>query len=207
MLPEVNITILSVTQLNTFLKLLKRMSGDLKKRCKSMIIRNIVTVIFLFAIVACKNISEKKIANPGPGKNEMADLNRYFVQKDRERIQNYIERKNLKMTESPTGLWYQIVKEGTGDTFVESDKVIMNFECSLLDGTRCYSSEKLGPKEVILGRSELEPGLNEGLRLLKPGSEAIFILPPFLAHGLLGDGKMIPSRAIIVYNVNILRAK
>ena len=42
----------------------------------------------------------------------MADLNSYLVQKDRERIQNYIERKNLNMTESPTGLWYQILNEG-----------------------------------------------------------------------------------------------
>ena len=31
----------------------------------------------------------------------MAELNRYMVQKDRERIENYIDRKNLKMTESP----------------------------------------------------------------------------------------------------------
>ena len=57
------------------------------------------------------------------GKNEMADLNRYLVQKDRERIQNYIERKNLKMTESPTGLWYQIIKEGEGEKFSDNDKV------------------------------------------------------------------------------------
>ena len=137
----------------------------------------------------------------------MADLNRYFVQKDRERIQNYIERKNLNMTESPTGLWYQILKDGAGNFFTDKDKVILGYECSLLDGTKCYSSISLGPKEVIMGRSEIEPGLNEGLRMLKPGSEAIFILPPYLAYGLLGDGKKIPSRAIIVYNVNILQTK
>jgi FKBP-type peptidyl-prolyl cis-trans isomerase len=43
--------------------------------------------------------------------------------------------------------------------------------------------------------------------MLKPGAEAIFIMPPFLAYGLIGDGKMIPPRAVIVYNVNILQAK
>ena len=66
--------------------------------------------------------------------------------------------------------------------------------------------EVLGPKEIVLGRSQLEPGLNEGLRMLKTGAEATFILPPFLAYGLIGDGKKIPSRAVIIYNVNILRA-
>lgn len=183
------------------------MYGNLRKNCNNMIIRCVVFFYLMSALVSCKNNSEKIIANPRPGKNEMADLNRYFIQKDRERIQNYIERKNLRMTESPTGLWYQIVEEGAGDFFTDNDKVILDFKCSLLDGTLCYSSNKNGSKEVILGKSEMEPGLNEGLRLLKPGAEATFIMPPFLAYGLIGDGKMIPSRAVIVYNVYILRAK
>jgi FKBP-type peptidyl-prolyl cis-trans isomerase FkpA len=183
------------------------MFGDLKIRCNYMVIKYIGVILLLFVFVSCKNNSEKRIANSRPGKNEMADLNRYFVQKDRERIQNYTERKNLKMTESPTGLWYQIIKEGVGANFSDNDKIILDYECSLLDGTKCYSSEILGPKEVILGRSEMEPGLNEGLRMLKPGAEAIFIMPPFLAYGLIGDRKRIPSKAVIVYNVNNLRAK
>jgi FKBP-type peptidyl-prolyl cis-trans isomerase FkpA len=170
-----------------------------------MIIRSISYFFILVALISCRNVSDKTIVNSLPGKNEMVDVNRYLVQKDRERIQSYIERKNLKMTESPTGLWYQILNEGTGRRLSESDKIKMEYDCSLLDGTNCYSSKNLGVKELILGRSELEPGLNEGLRLLKPGAEAIFIIPPFLAYGLVGDGKKIPSRAIIVYNVNILR--
>jgi len=135
----------------------------------------------------------------------MADLNKFLVQKDRERIKNYVERKNLKMRESPTGLFYEIIKEGSGKTFTDNDKVVMDYECSLLDGTKCYSSSDLGSKKIIIGRTEIEAGLNEGLRLLKPGAQAIFIIPPFLAYGLIGDRKMIPSRAVIVYNVNILQ--
>ncbi|HZK61219.1 MAG TPA: FKBP-type peptidyl-prolyl cis-trans isomerase [Anaerovoracaceae bacterium] len=142
-----------------------------------------------------------------PDKNEMVDLNRYFVQKDRERIQNYIERKNLKMTESPTGLWYHIIKEGDGVKFTDSDKVNLDYECSLLDGTKCYSSKELGQMEVVIGKSKMESGLNEGLRMLSQGGEAIFIMPPFLAYGFIGDGRKIPSRAVIVYNIYNLRAK
>lgn len=183
------------------------MSGDLKKIYNVMIIRSLVVILSLFALIACKNNPEKSSARSKPGKNEMADLNRYLVQKDRERICNYIERKNLKMTESPTGLWYLIIKEGSGTLFTDNSKVVFDYDCSLLDGTKCYSSQTLGSKEVIIGRSEIEPGLNEGLRLLRPGAEAIFIIPPFLAYGFVGDRKMIPSRAIIVYNINILAAK
>jgi FKBP-type peptidyl-prolyl cis-trans isomerase FkpA len=172
-----------------------------------MVIRYLTIMFIIVFLVSCREKTGNNLRTSNPDKNEMADLNRYLIRKDRERIKNYIERKNLKMVESPTGLWYQIIKEGTGKVFTSNDKIVMNYESSLLDGTRCYTSKDLGPREVVLGQSEIEPGLNEGLRLLKPGAEAIFILPPFLAYGLIGDRKMIPPRAVIVYNVNILQSK
>jgi len=183
------------------------MRGDLKIRLNVMWIKNLIILFLILSIGSCREKQGNKINNPKPGKNEMAELNKYLVQKDRERIMNYIERKSLNLTESPAGLWYQIIKEGEGQAFTDNDKVVMDYECSLLDGTKCYSSKDLGAKEVVLGRSEMEAGLNEGLRLLKPGAEAIFIIPPFLAYGLVGDRKMIPARAVIVYKVNILPVK
>jgi FKBP-type peptidyl-prolyl cis-trans isomerase FkpA len=179
------------------------MHGGLKIRNYRMAIKYAVFIILLSAFISCRNNSEKDMVKQGPGEEEMVDLNRYFVQKDRERIQNYIERKNLNMTESPTGLWYQIIKQGNGDTFKDNCKVVYDYECFLLDGTKCYSSESLGNKEVVIGKSEMEAGLNEGLRLLKQGSEAMFILPPFLAYGLIGDGKKIPPRATLVYSITV----
>jgi FKBP-type peptidyl-prolyl cis-trans isomerase len=183
------------------------MFGDLKISRNWPEFGNIMVLALAVFLVSCSEKPGNANINSKPGKNEMADLNKYLIRKDRERIKNYIERKNLKMNESPTGLWYQIIREGSGNVFSNSDKIVMDYECSLLDGTRCYSSKDLGPKEITLGRSEIEPGLNEGLRLLKPGAEATFIIPPFLAYGLIGDRKMIPSRAVIVYNVNILQPK
>lgn len=171
-----------------------------------------VTRIALFLLIlssfSCNNNKESGVINAKkPGEKELADLNSYLVQKDRERIQNYAVRKKLKMKESRSGLWYMIKKEGQGDFFKDNDRIVMDYECSLLDGTKCYSSKKQGPKEIILGRNEIESGLNEGLRMLKPGGEAIFILPPFLAFGILGDNKAIPPRATLVYEIKILNEK
>jgi len=166
-----------------------------------------IFIIIMFLSGSCRNETDNRKAQVKPGNREMADLNRYLVQKDREIIQNYIERKDLRMTESPTGLWYLIKNEGKGQYLKDNDRIAMNYECELLDGTVCYSSDDSGPKRVILGKTDVEPGLNEGLRLLRPGAEALFILPPFLAFGLVGDGKKIPPRTIIVYSVSILIEK
>jgi len=174
---------------------------------RNLIYRFIFVLLLFVAFSSCRQGYEKNSAVPQPDRNDMADLNMYMVRKDRERIQNYIERKNLRMTETKTGLWYQILKEGDGEIFREKDKLIMDYECSLLDGTKCYSSIDQGPREVVIGRSEIEAGLNEGLRLLKSGSEAIFIIPPFLAYGLIGDRKSIPPRAVLVYRVYVRTKK
>ncbi|MCU0472411.1 MAG: FKBP-type peptidyl-prolyl cis-trans isomerase [Bacteroidales bacterium] len=166
-----------------------------------MIIRSLIISLLSLVIFSCNSDQGKIIEKSGPGKKEMSDLNRYFVQKDRERIESYIGRKKLKMTESPTGLWYAILSEGNGDYFTDNDKVILEYEVALLDGTSCYSSKEHGPKEVIIGKSGMEAGLNQGLRMLKPGGEAIFIMPSFMAFGFTGDGNKIPARAVIVYNI------
>jgi FKBP-type peptidyl-prolyl cis-trans isomerase len=139
-----------------------------------------------------------------PDKSTIEDVNRYLVQKDRERIENYIERKQLRMEMSPTGLWFQIVNEGVGDKIAVNDIVSFEYRCDLLDGTEIYSSEESGPKRIRIGQTDIERGLDEGLRMLRNKGEARFIIPSYLAHGLIGDGNRIPARAILVYDVKVL---
>lgn len=163
--------------------------------------------LLLLSLLLLSSCHNEANINSGqkPAREDIEGMNRYMVQKDRERIQSYNERKDLKMTETSTGLWFQIIHEGDGGFLAEGSSLKMEYECSLLDGTPCYSSQETGPKQIIVGSTPVEPGLNEGLRLLKYGSEAIFILPPYMAYGLPGDGKMIPPRSILVYKVHILQ--
>jgi hypothetical protein len=37
----------------------------------------------------------------------------------------------------------------------------MEYKCSLLDGTVCYSSDEEGPEEVIVGISDIPAGLTQ----------------------------------------------
>jgi FKBP-type peptidyl-prolyl cis-trans isomerase len=164
------------------------------------------TILFSILIViisACNNKGQTNVTLKRPTGKEMAGLNTYIVEKDRERIISYTERKNLVMKETESGLWYTIRNAGSGGHLKDKDHVMMEYRCSLLDGTLCYSSETLGQKEIVLGSSELEAGLNEGLRMLGRGGEALFIMPPFLGYGLLGDNKAIPPRATLVYEIKI----
>ena len=158
----------------------------------------ITICVFLFA---CKGGNESRESAYKPTTSDMADMNNYLIQKDRERIQSYFERKGLSMTETSTGLWYSVLNEGGGDPLKDNEIIRYEYDCVLLDGTNLYSLQE---NEIQLGRSELPIGLYEGLKLLKKGGEAIFILPPFLAYGFVGDGKNIPPRATLVYTIRVL---
>lgn len=171
---------------------------------KIVILLSIASFLFLL-LVSCKGRNQAEIPVKKGRGDGMTELNRYLVEKDREIIKNYIERKELKMTESSTGLWFMLLEPGEGALVKDNDIITMNYEVSLLDGTGCYSSDSQGPKKIVLGKTKIEQGLDEGLRLLKPGGEAIFIMPPYLAYGLIGDGKKIPPRATIVYTVKIVQ--
>ncbi len=170
--------------------------------------RNIEIIIILLlslyiAGTSCKQKGKGSATPVKPGSGQMEELNRFMLTKEREIILNYIDRKGLVMSESPTGLWYSLKMGDSGKHFADFDRIIYDYECSLLDGTPCYSSGDAGPGDIVLGRSELAPGLNEAFRMLNPGSEALLIVPPHLGYGLKGDGKKIPARAILVYKIKV----
>ena len=169
-----------------------------------------IWLLSVFLFIACNNdnnkITYKQINNqPKSGKKDTLKLiNKSLITTDRERITAYIKRRDWNMSESKTGLWFEIYQHGKGIKLKKGAIVKFNYKLELLDGTLCYSSDSLGVKELKVGQGGIESGLEEALLILKRGDKARFILPPYLAHGLLGDNNKIPTRAIIVYYIEIL---
>ncbi len=130
--------------------------------------------------------------------------NKQLVAEEQNIIKRYIDTEGLEMQQTQTGLWYNIRRGGSG-TKVQKGKVVsLKYKISLLDGTICYSSDNKGPKVFLVGQGGVESGLEEGVLLLEKGDGALFIMPPHLAHGLIGDDDKIPPRAILVYDVEVI---
>ncbi len=172
--------------------------------CKHLLLKSIV-LIFLFIFFSCK-LEDKSVKKPSvmPSKESLEEVNRILVSKDAEQIRSYIDRRGWEMKQSESGLWFLIYVDGEGTLIKKSDRIRFNFEVHLLNGTLCYSSEKLGVKSFVVGSGGVESGIEEGVLMLRKGSKARFILPPHLAHGLIGDENRIPARASIVYDIEIL---
>lgn len=134
----------------------------------------------------------------------MAEVHRIMISKDKERIKSLIEREQLDMTESPTGLWYSVQNPESGKQVEIGMNVSLKYTLSLFEGKECYTSDEVGIKTFRVGRGGVESGLEEGILLMKLGGRAKFIMPPHLAHGLPGDGDCIPPRSIIIYDIEVL---
>ena len=143
---------------------------------------------------------------PEEEKEMLLRINKFLVQKDIELIKSYAERREWDMEVTESGLFYNIYEKTDGIKVENGMRIKLEYSLSLLDGTLCYSSEQDGAKEFILGQSLEISGLEQGMELMRLGEKARFIIPPYLAYGLLGDEERIPARAIIIYEVELLEA-
>lgn len=132
-------------------------------------------------------------------------VNKYLVKRDAKKIESYTRQMNWNMKQTKTGLWYMIYKEGTGSHASKDMYATVSYSVKLLDGITCYSTDSLGPETFRIGQNEVESGLDEGILMMCEGDKARFILPPHLAHGLLGDRKKIPPLSIIIYDIELVK--
>jgi FKBP-type peptidyl-prolyl cis-trans isomerase FkpA len=104
---------------------------------------------------------------------------------------------------SASGLIYIPVKVGTGAGPAATDKVKVNYEGKLMDGTVFDSYYKRGqPIEFPL--NQVIPCWTEGVQKMKVGGEATLVCPPSIAYGERGAPGAIPPNATLVFKVELL---
>ncbi len=162
---------------------------------------------FLIFLTSCKE-KPPKLSNEDIRATErkMAEVNRIMLSKDKKRIEGYIDRQQLEMQESATGLWYSIQNPDSGDSVKQGMNVNLKYRLTVMEGEICYDSGQSGLKSFRVGRGGVESGLEEGILMMRIGGVAKFIMPPHLAYGLPGDGDCIPPRSIIIYDIEVLSA-
>jgi FKBP-type peptidyl-prolyl cis-trans isomerase FkpA len=130
------------------------------------------------------------------------------LKKDDVVLQDYIKKNNLTVKKTPSGMYYQILKAGTGANAKAGQKVSVNYTGTLLSGKVFDSSEKQGkPIEFPLGQGQVIPGWDEGLTLLNKGSRAILLIPSTLAYGQRGAGADIPADSPLRFEVELVDVK
>jgi FKBP-type peptidyl-prolyl cis-trans isomerase FkpA/FKBP-type peptidyl-prolyl cis-trans isomerase FklB len=90
------------------------------------------------------------------------------------------QREGVIVTES--GLQYEIVEEGTGESPIDGDRVKVNYEGTLIDGQVFDSSYERG-EPISFDINRVIPGWTEGLKLMPSGSTFMLYIPSNLGYG------------------------
>ena len=107
-----------------------------------------------------------------------------------------------------TGLRYVVLTEGKGDLAKPGNLVSVLYTGWLLDGTVFdKQTDPAHPIEFRLGRNLVIEGWDQGLQLMRPGEKRVFIVPYELGYGSLGHRPVIPPRATLVFEVELVGVK
>lgn len=112
--------------------------------------------------------------------------------------------KRKEVTTRPSGLQYEVLKEGTGKHPSATDQVKCHYEGRLIDGT-VFDSSYARNEPAVFGLNQVIAGWTEGVQLMAEGAKYRFYIPYLLAYGEAGAGPTIPPYATLIFDVELIK--
>jgi FKBP-type peptidyl-prolyl cis-trans isomerase len=113
--------------------------------------------------------------------------------------------KRPEVTQLPSGLQYEVLREGSGTSPNATDTVKVHYRGTFVDGTTFDSSYDRGqPIEFPLNR--VIAGWTEGLQQMSEGAHYKLYIPYEMAYGETGVGP-IPGYSTLIFEVELLEVK
>ncbi len=104
----------------------------------------------------------------------------------------------------PSGMQYEIIKEGTGPIPTAANKVSTHYHGTLIDGTVFDSSVERG-QPAEFGVTQVIQGWQEALQLMPEGSKWRLYIPHNLAYGDRGAGGAIGPFSALIFDIELLK--
>lgn len=139
-------------------------------------------------------------------------INEYFIKLQKEKMEInkkageeflHINKGRVGVVELPSGLQYQVLKQGNGAKPSATDKVKCHYHGTLINGTVFDSSVQRG-QPAVFGVNQVIPGWVEALQLMPVGSKWRLFIPSNLAYGEHGAGEMIEPNSTLIFDVELL---
>lgn len=172
--------------------------------------RNLLYGFSLLFLFSCTT-EEEKPKEINWTKDNSIDLGKELAIQEEIDIKLFLESHgDWKMIKTGSGLQYYIYEEGNIDTAYSprpGDIARIEYVITLLDGTECYKTEDDEYEEIVVDKSGIETGIQEGIKKMTIGDRAKLIIPSHLAHGLVGDLDKIPPLTPLVIDIYLTGIK
>lgn len=110
-----------------------------------------------------------------------------------------------KAVTTESGLKYEDLVAGAGDSPKSGQNVTVHYTGTLDDGTKFDSShDRNQPFTFQIGVGQVIKGWDEGVMTMKVGGKRKLVIPAHLGYGARGAGGVIPPNATLVFEVELL---
>jgi FKBP-type peptidyl-prolyl cis-trans isomerase FklB len=125
--------------------------------------------------------------------------------KNMQESQAYLDQNKAKpgVKTTASGLQYEVLTEGSGESPKPTDKVTVHYRGTLPDG-KVFDSSYDRNEPATFPVNGVIPGWVEALQLMKPGAKYRLVIPPALAYAERGAGNDIGPNQVLIFDVELL---
>lgn len=113
-------------------------------------------------------------------------------------------RSTMPLVDAGGGMQYLVLSDGDGNFPLPGQSVVLHYAAYLRQGRLVDRSIGSEPFRFTLGEGQVIDGWEQGIPLLREGTEAVFFIPPRLAYGEKGVPPAVPPFATMIYFIKLL---
>ena len=118
-------------------------------------------------------------------------------------LKAYLDANSLPYTQHPSGIFYNIVAQGSGETPDVCSTVKVKYVGRLTNGVGFDSSYNTYPSGISFKLGGLITGWQIGIPLIQPGGSIKLYVPPSLGYGSSAYGP-IPGNSNLIFNIDLV---
>ncbi len=142
----------------------------------------------IFVIGGCNKLDKGSVCSPKTPQSEQAE------------IVAYASANGINATAHSSGIYYQVINQGSGAVPTIGSRVYVKYTGKLLNGTVFDSQTNSSMTGWILGN--LIPGWQIGIPLIQKGGQIKLIIPSSLCYGCNGSGP-ITANSVLYFEIEL----
>ncbi len=125
-------------------------------------------------------------------------------------VKEFITKKGAKVTETPSGAFAEITKQGDVNAMADSGKQVSVMyrgtftNGKKFDGNMDQDSQNKQPLTFVVGAAGVVKGMDEAIRFFGKGATGRMYIPALLGFGPNGSAPVIPPYATLIFDIEVL---
>jgi FKBP-type peptidyl-prolyl cis-trans isomerase len=133
------------------------------------------------------------------------EANRGLVDIENEYIRQYVDSMKLDLDTTNIGIRYKILASNPSGAKAKNQQgVKITYSLRAFDAAEFCSNYTDRTEIVTIGTGDIPRGMDEAVLMLHQGETGEFIIPSYLAYGIVGKGQCIASRTPIYCRITLM---